>query len=271
MFGFLIASFGNLTEEELERYRSCYCGLCHSLKERHGQLSRLTLNYDMTFLVLLLGSLYEPDESASSFKCLAHPKEMRRCFRSEITDYAADMNIALSYLKCRDNWRDDDSLAALAASAALKKSYEKIKVKYPRQCAAMEQSIFDLTSLEDSGIEDPDMASDTFGHLMGAIFIYKDDRWAKTLYNMGYSLGKYIYLLDAMVDLDSDTKKSRYNPFRKYYGLENRDLFSDILKIFLSEAVVEFESLPLVQDVSILKNVLCAGLWSKFEESYGSV
>ena len=51
-----------LTEEQLERYRGCYCGLCRSLQERHGELSRLTLNYDMTFLVLLLGSLYEPEE-----------------------------------------------------------------------------------------------------------------------------------------------------------------------------------------------------------------
>ena len=270
MFGYLVASTGNLTPEELERYRSCYCGLCLSLKARHGQLSRLTLNYDMTFLVLLLGSLYEPVESSGTIFCPAHPKEKRNWFRTDISDYAADMNVALSYLKCVDNWKDDDSIPALAASKFLKKPFDEIKEKYPRQCAAMEQSIFDLSSIEEKGTEDPDAASDTFGHLMGSVFVYKDDRWADTLYRLGHSLGKYIYLLDAVVDLDDDARKNSYNPFRRYYGLNNnKDLFSDILRMVLSDAVIEYEMLPLIQDTAILKNILCTGLWTKFEEKYG--
>ena len=60
MFGTLIASASSLSEEEMKRYKACYCGLCRSLKQRYGQFSRLTLNYDMTFLILLLQSLYEP-------------------------------------------------------------------------------------------------------------------------------------------------------------------------------------------------------------------
>ena len=54
MFGYVIANPDSLSPEELARYKSCYCGLCRTLKERHGSLSRLTLTYDMTFLVLLL-------------------------------------------------------------------------------------------------------------------------------------------------------------------------------------------------------------------------
>ena len=54
MFGYLVAAPGDLTAEELARYRACYCGLCRCIKERHGQLARLSLTYDMTFLVLLL-------------------------------------------------------------------------------------------------------------------------------------------------------------------------------------------------------------------------
>ena len=64
MFGYLTADTATLTEEQLKRYQACYCGLCRSLEKRHGQLSRLTLNYDVTFLVLLLSSLYEPAETA---------------------------------------------------------------------------------------------------------------------------------------------------------------------------------------------------------------
>ena len=66
MFGYLVAAAEVLDEEQKKRYKACYCGLCRSLKERHGQLSRLTLNYDLTFLVLLLSSLYEPPEQSGS-------------------------------------------------------------------------------------------------------------------------------------------------------------------------------------------------------------
>lgn len=271
MFGYLIASAGNLTEKEFSRYRSCYCGLCRSLKARHGELSRFTLNYDMTFLVLLLESLYEPVESTGLERCIAHPKEKRAWFRSDISDYAADMNVALSYLKCLDDWKDDGRVLSLSQAKLLKSAFLEVKEKYPRQVAAMEQSITDLSVLEDARIEDPDAAAATFGHLMGSVFQYKDDRWSDTLYALGDNLGRFIYLMDSIIDLDGDAFKNRYNPFRRYYGLDKKDLYLSILKIFLSEAVCEFEKLPLVQDSSILKNILCSGLWSKFEEKYGSL
>lgn len=96
MFGYLAAAPEKLTEEQFARYRAGYCGLCRCLKERNGQLSRLTLNYDMTFLVLLLGSLYEPEERSGESLCLVHPREKRPWFISEATEYAADMNLALA-------------------------------------------------------------------------------------------------------------------------------------------------------------------------------
>lgn len=63
MFGYLVAAPELMTEPQLGRYRAAYCGLCRSLRARHGQISGLTLTYDMTFLVLFLSSLYEPEET----------------------------------------------------------------------------------------------------------------------------------------------------------------------------------------------------------------
>ena len=57
MFGYVVADQANLKPEELERYRSAYCGLCRAIGRRHGQHARLVLTYDMTFLSLLLDSL----------------------------------------------------------------------------------------------------------------------------------------------------------------------------------------------------------------------
>ena len=268
MFGYLIASVSQLQDEEIRRYKACYCGLCRSLKQRHGQLSRLTLNYDMTFLILLLQSLYELPETTGSETCIAHPREKRDWWRSEITDYAADMNVALSYLSRMDDWKDEGSLAALSEAKLMEKSYSAVTEKYPRQCAAMKQAITELSYLEENHIEDADAASATSGHILGSVFACKEDRWQETLYHFGDSLGRFIYLMDAVVDLDRDAYKNSYNPFRKYYGLDNEQRFRDILKIFLADAVIQFDILPLVQDERLMKNILCSGLWTRFDEKY---
>lgn len=268
MVGYLIASASSLTEEERIRYKATYCGLCRTLKDRHGQISRLTLNYDMTFLILLLQSLYEPEEKSGVETCIAHPREKREWWRSEISDYAADMNVALAYLNRLDDWRDDGSVLALAESGILKKAYRETAEKYPRQCAAMEQSIMELSYLEKNGIEDPDAAAATFGHLLGSVFAWREDRWQEPLYRLGDSLGRFIYLLDAAVDLEKDAYKDSYNPFRKYYGLDNEERFRDILKIFLADAIIQFNFLPLVKDVGLMKNILCSGLWTVFDEKF---
>ena len=269
MFGYLSAAPEKLTEEQLLRYRAGYCGLCRCLKERHGELSRLTLNYDMTFLVLLLGSLYEPEERSGEGTCYMHPKEPRGFFISEATEYAADMNIALSYLKCRDDWQDDANPIALVEAGILKKKYLSVSQCYPRQCAAMEACMARLSQLEQAKIEDPDAAAAAFGELMAEALVLKEDRWSEPLRAMGRALGGFIYVMDACMDLDADAFYNRYNPFRRYYGLpDNEQRFRDMLKMLLGECLFHFDRLPLVQDAELLKNILCAGLWAEFDKKF---
>lgn len=268
MFGHLAAQPGALTQEELARYKSAYCGLCRSLKLRHGELSRLTLNYDLTFLALLLGSLYEPEECTGEQRCLAHPRERHGYTVTEMTDYAADMNVMLAYLKCMDNWRDDASVVSLAAAAALKKAYSALAQKYPRQHEAMASSLASLAALESARDENADAAAAAFGALMAEVLVYREDRWSDALRRMGGALGRFVYIMDAVMDLDSDTLRNSYNPFRRYYGLDNARRFRDILRMLLSECVYYFDKLPLVQDAGILKNILCFGLWQQFDAKY---
>ena len=269
MFGYLVAAPGDLTAEEYARYRACYCGLCRSIKERHGQLARLSLTYDMTFLVLLLGSLYEPEERGGEETCPAHPLKARAWWRSEVSAYAADMNVAMAYLKCLDDWEDDGNPGALAEAGLLRKPYEKIQAAYPRQCAVIRESMDALHNLEKMHREDADAAADSFGRLMAELLVYREDRWSDTLRTLGLALGRFIYVMDACMDLDSDTIRNRYNPFRRYYGLpDNEQRFRDILRMILGEGLMAFDRLPLVQDAGILKNILCAGLWAQFDQKY---
>ena len=270
MFGYLTAQTELLTPEQLARYRACYCGLCRSLKDRHGQLGRLTLNYDMCFLVLLLDSLDEPELRQGEEPCIAHPRTARAWQRTENSDYAADLTVALAYNKCLDDWHDDASPLALAESAALKRSYRKVQALWPRQCEAIEQGLRALSELEKNGEADPDAAAACFGALMAELFVRREDRWAPQLRSLGGALGRFIYILDACMDLDKDALLGRYNPLRRRYGMNNAAAFRDILKMLLGDAVRAFDALPLVQDAGLMQNILCAGLWAAFDKKFGS-
>ena len=269
MFGYLTAATDYLTPEELERYRACYCGLCRCLQERHGLASRMMLQYDMAFLVLLLQSLYEPVEREGLDTCPPHPFRSRPWLRSEVSEYAADLNVMLGHLKCLDNWQDDGSLSALAASGALKRAYENACARYPRQAEAFSRSLQELSELEQQGIEDPDAAAACFGRMLGEAFVWREDRWSDTLRTMGDALGRFVYVMDACMDLNADTVWGRYNPFRRYYGLpDNEARFRSALKMLMGDCMHSFDRLPLVQDVGILKNILCLGAWTQFDQKF---
>jgi len=269
MFGYLVAATKVLEEDELERYRAVYCGLCRSLKRCFGQAARLTLNYDMTFLVLLLDSLYEPQEEAGESVCPRHPVKAHAYVMSELSDYAANMNVAMAYLKCLDDWKDDKSLIAWSEAKTLRPGYEKVRERYPRQCAAIEEALDELSAIEQEGREDPDAAAACFGKMMREVFVYKEDRWADSLRHMADALGRFLYLLDAAMDLDEDAKRKHYNPFLSLRGdPENEQRFRDILRMQLGECVYFFDRLPLVQDANLMKNILCVGLWAAYNQKY---
>ena len=269
MFGYLVAASDVLEEEQLRRYRRCYCGLCRRLGKNFSAAAKLTLNYDMTFLVLLLSSMYEPEEQEGESCCVRHPFEAQGWVTNEISDYAAAMNVAMGFLKCMDDWRDERRLSSLAEAQALKSSYEKVRAMYPRQCAAIDAALGRLSALELEKREAPDEAADCFGALMEELFVYKEDRWAAVLRALAHALGRFIYLMDAVMDLDEDMASGNYNPFKSFHGLaDNESRFRDILMMQLGECVFYFDKLPLVQDVGLMQNILCIGLWAQFNQKY---
>lgn len=266
MFGYIIANNEIMSEDDKQRYKAVYCGLCRTLKERHGQSGRMTLNYDMTFLILVLNSLYEPHEQSGEERCIAHPTSRHSYLTTEISEYAADMNVALSYLNLLDDWRDDRNLFSLFYACKLKSKYSKIKKHYPRQCHAMEKCIARLSGMEKSRDYNPDTSSRIFGELMGEIFVLREDRWADTLRSMASSLGEFIYIMDAVIDLRKDMKKHRYNPLLELKSDGRSDeYFKEILTMLIGNCTIEFEKLPLVEDVSIMRNILCSGVWTRYE------
>ena len=264
MFGYVRPNLADMTPEIQARYRAHYCGLCHAIGARHGQLARMALTFDLTYLTIFLGSLYEPEEASGEAKCIPHPVKQHAWTRSKVTDYAADMTIALTYHKLLDDWQDDRNFAAKGASAWLKKAYGKVSATYPRQCQTIERTLRDLAVVEKRRDPSPDAAARCFGELMAELFVMDEDYWANALRAFGYFLGRYIYLLDATCDYDKDVKSGSYNPV---ILMEKKpEDMRDTLELLLGDASAAFEKLPLIQDEEILRNILYSGVWQGYNE-----
>ena len=262
MFGFVTANVKELTLEQKNRYNAVYCGICRQIRDRSGQLSRLGLSYDMAFLALLLMSLYEPEEISGQRSCMLHPVKPKPWVDNVYIRYAADMNVALAYFKALDDWEDDRKIAAKAMTRVFGSRLEAIRQRYPRQCGAIASCIQALSALEKTNCQNPDEPANCFGRLMGELMVYREDLWATYLRQMGFWLGRFVYLADAVTDFDKDRKKGRYNPLRK----EDKDQWDDFLVLAMGRCTQHFEMLPLVQDKALLDNILYSGVWTNFKK-----
>lgn len=261
MFGYVMANSGSLSESEKERYKSAYCGLCHALGQRHGSLSRLTLTYDLTFLAIFMAALYDEDMESKQGYCLPHPLKRHRYFIAPAMDYAADMNIALSYYNLLDDWQDDHNHIAHAEAKLLARRCRKVETTHPRQCAAIQEALQELAAMEQQNELNPDLPAACFGRLMAEIFVRREDEYAPDLRRFGFALGKFIYLLDAMLDLKQDIKNEKYNPLVTYSG----ESFREILCLLMADCTAAFAEFPHLREDELLNNILYSGVWMKFE------
>lgn len=261
MFGYVTASRKELDSEMDRRYGAVYCGICRRIRFQSGNGARLGLSYDMAFLALLLMSLYEPEETGGDRACMLHPVKKRPWVDNLYIQYAADMNVALSYYNFLDDWEDDGNYSAKILANQFGKHLPDIETRYPRQCRAIAECIRQLSQLEKEDCSNPDEPASCFGRLMGELLTYEEDLWAPTLRQMGFYLGRFIYLLDAALDYDKDAKKGKYNPYLAMGTGKDWAKWEEYLVLTMGRCTANFEKLPLVQDKPLLDNILYSGVW----------
>ena len=267
MFGYVVAHKPELKMREFNKYKAYYCGLCKVLRENYGFLGQLTLTYDMTFLVILLTSLYESESKVEERRCLVHPMKKQKMLFNEISQYAADMNIVLTYHKLIDDWKDEKSKKSLVGLRALRGTYLELEEKYPEKCRVIRKCMTHLAQCEKRGEENIDIVARYFGELMSELFVYKQDVWEKSLRRMGFYLGKFIYIMDAYDDVERDMEQGNYNALIPLYGEPDfDDRCKDMMNYVLAECTSWFERLPCVEDAEILRNILYAGVWSRYDK-----
>lgn len=264
MFGYVIVNDKQLSDENYVIYHSYYCGLCHTLKDLYGSYFTKFLSNDMTFLEVVLSGLYEPKTQLIKEGCTMHPIHKHRTRLNKYDEYAAKMTIILSYYKALDDVHDENKHRHTLKM--LTPLFTDLLSEYPDKIHKIDASLKKISALEEANCVDLDLMANTFGDVLGEIFVCENDIWKDELFCLGSNLGKFIYLMDAYDDVEDDIRNHNYNPFKKKYENDDFDAYVErILTMFMSEATLSFERLPILENAEIIRNILYSGVWSRFE------
>lgn len=270
MFGFVRPVKAELRVREVERFQNAYCGLCAAIKQRYGIMHTLFLSYDMTFLALLLESLTPEDYQTRQIRCAVSPvcKKCVQC-QTPALDYTADISVLLVYHKLSDSIADEHGAKYLAAATArqlIRHGYKKAQARLPQVDLDMAQQLQALTQLEAQKVPSLDRAADPFAQLLTACIPDQQGDTVRILRQLLYHLGRWIYLIDACMDVEEDAKDGNYNPIMARYELQKpiltpiRDKLERTLERSLVSIHAAFQLLPIKRDMQLLENIICLGL-----------
>src|SRR5665648_677634 len=291
MLGYITPDKPELKVREYEMYSAYYCGICKAIKRRHGEIPRLVLSYDSVLLAMILSAVYDLEKGVAENypagptvkleRCIIHPVKKRAIvYNDAAIDYAADMLVALAYYKFKDDWTDEKKVLGALGIAAFNNLHRKITGMYPETCGIINKSIAKLSELEKENCQSMDEAAEPFAQLMKAVFSgaplktepVNEAELKSLLGEIGYNIGKWVYLIDAVDDLEKDLEKNRYNPLKGIKDDENyksRVEFSLICT--LENASLALKKLELEKNKGIIENIIYSGLFRKTESIVGLV
>lgn len=281
MFGYVTPCKMELKIKDYEKFKAYYCGLCRSIKDNIGNIPRASLNYDMTFLAILLDSLNDNNPVYIKERCAPHGFKTKIILKdNSYLKYAAFCNIALGYYKLIDNINDDKSTKSKALSLLFRGYLNKISDEFTSHLTYIKNSLNTLYKLESApNKKSMDEIAHPFADLTGFILSsYKKDENEDNLYWLGYNLGKWIYIIDAWDDLEDDMKNKKFNvintcfnnnnisysEFSKY--IEKRVDF--ILGTSAAQCLNFFNKLSLKKNEDLLYNILQYGLLEKMDKVF---
>ena len=269
--------------KDYNMFRGYYCGLCKTLGKNYNQLVRMGLNYDLSFLAITLSSLEEDRDTVKFESCISTPLKKKMIVDTNRSlEYTSNISIILIYFKLLDDWKDEKSIKSLLANIPFSISIRKAKKHCNSKYVDISRKINELSKLENDNCEIVDEVADKFGRLMESIAIpdfIEDESTRRILKSLGYNLGRWIYILDAFDDIESDIKSGSYNPILLQYQYkegENINLFLERIKdsmefsfIFTLENISKsFELLNIKHNRAILENIIYMGMRSRMDNIF---
>lgn len=281
MFGYVTPCKMELKIKDYEKFKAYYCGLCRSIKENIGNIPRATLNYDMTFLAILLDSLNNDASIYNKKVCAMHGFRKKVSLKDNPSlKYAAFCNTALSYHKLVDNINDDGSKKSKIFSLLLKGYLNKTLAEFSGHLTYIENKLNELYKLEANPEgKSIDHTAHPFAELTAFILSsYKNDENKNNLYWLGYNLGKWIYIIDAWDDLERDMRAKKFNVINSCFNKDNspyKDFSKEIeeridfiLGSSAAQCIYYLNNLPLKRNEELLHNILQFGLLEKMDKVF---
>ena len=270
MFGYITPDINELKVKDYAVFKAYYCGLCRILKNSYK--ASAVLNYDAQFIYLLNDALNNPSETRSdNIKCALHPFSGRQVAVSDAADYAAAVNVMMAYYKFKDDIADGGSFKSKFALFRFNKKYKEASAKYPETAEAAAEMWKNQQAAESGSTISTDEAAEPYAKLFGLVLKNISRLYECQLYDLGYALGRWVYLIDAYDDIKKDLKSGLYNVYIKKYGLTSGDGIPEAEKIniensfyyTLSRADNAFSSIDIVKNKEILSNIIKLGLKSR--------
>lgn len=274
MFGYIRPWAPELRVKEQEAYRAVYCGLCKTLGRQYGPLLRLSLSYDFAFLSILALAVTGEEPQFCQERCVVHPLRQRNCCRqNRALERSAAIATLLLYHKLQDDLADGDAGEKARSYGALpfvKGAYEKAAAQLPQLAQLIGEQMEEQAALEREHCASTDRASEPSAKILEAVLeeLSEEPGQRRVLGRIGYLLGRWVYLMDALDDLEEDQRRDNYNPFRYTTSGEESPQEDAVASLYITigELNVAWQLLDVTAFEGILDNVFALGLKNSVDQ-----
>ena len=260
-------------------FTEAYIARVRVLGRLYTPIARMLLSYDFTFLSIVRLALQEQCGKFEKGRCCVNPaKKCLKCTDDAELERSADVVIIVSYYKLLDDIADGGFFKRLACrliKPALSLMHKKAARRQEMLDRAVAAAMEEQQKIEKSGTASLDEAADPSGKMLAAIFsqgYYGEDKIQ--LWRFGYLLGRWIYLLDAVDDIEKDIKSGSYNPLNKVpdanslSGDEFRKFAKERLDLTAGETANALGGLKFNRFGDIIENVVCDGMFASQTEVF---
>ena len=265
MFGYVKAYKPEMKIKHYEEYRGVYCSVCRTLRRRYGVISALTLSYDYTFFAMMRLCTQEAPFCFERKRCPFNPaKKCNFCnCENEQLNYTADIAMIMVYYKILDNISDGGFFRKLLMYLILPifgLYYKKARKYRPEADRIIGGAMKKQAEVEKNGTADIDIAADPTAEAMGALLsLGFDGECERILKRIGYLVGRWIYIVDALDDMSEDEKRNGYNPI--LLSGKTPDDIEKTLNMTAAEITAAYDLLNVKSFGSVINNIVYDGLY----------
>lgn len=268
MFGYIKPNIPTLRICDKERYDCFYCGLCRCIGKKYGISAKMCLNYDCTFLAIMLASVCDNRLNSEPMHCPFNPlgkKKRMIAESSEAMNFAAASAVIFAFYKLEDNVNDGKPLYKVA-EVPLLGAYKKASKEYKELDTVIRLNLGKLSDIEQREEASAEIPANAFGKLLAGVIelVPAEESTRRIMVEIGFYIGRFIYLIDAFEDREKDKKNSLYNPFVLSDCTDEEAIFS--MEISVNYAIDALALLDIKHESALISNIITEGLFAAMDK-----